>query len=169
MRTLRLHRLSLLSKVAESKWQSMDSNEDWFRACALFPRKRISYIFLYADDYLWKLHFGTSISSFICSYLFLSSASSSGVTGGGWMKGVMDTQREVWTWTPTSRLLHVLGLMNSGSGELSSWNTDFGREFWGRLAPALLLDCMLPKSFPGDGCLSHFHSPLGNENEWIFN
>lgn len=28
---------------------------------------------------------------------------------------------------------------------------------------------MLPKSFPRDGCLSHFLSPLGNNSEWIFN
>lgn len=62
-----------------------------------------------------------------------------------------------------------LELMNSSSGELLSWNIDSGREFWGHLAPPLLLGCMLPKSFPGDGSLSHFHSPLGNESEWIFN
>lgn len=62
-----------------------------------------------------------------------------------------------------------LELMNSSSGELSSWNTDIGREFWGHLAPSPLLGFMLPKSFPEDDCLSHFQSPLGNESEWIFN
>lgn len=43
------------------------------------------------------------------------------------------------------------------------------QEIWDYLAPSPLLGCLLPTSFLSHDRLSHFHSPLGNDSEWIFN
>lgn len=89
----------------------------WLMASALFQKKQDCLCFLCVDDYLWKLHssgFGATISSFICSHLFLRLASSSGWWLDGRSDGHVGRQELRSLVNGTS-----LELINSSSGELS--------------------------------------------------